>query len=133
MDPGHSSYFLAVPAVLVILLNIVCLVTVIRVVRNKLIFENSFNRNNDIAAKSAKASCSKAKAKTKCLVGYSVNTAVNVNSYTRFIVFAIELRGLQAVLILVPVFGLHFLLLPVRPRTGSQLEYCYEVSSAIMP
>ena len=97
MDPGHSSYFLAVPAVLVILLNIVCLVTVIRVVRNKLIFENSFNRNNDIAAKSAKASCSKAKATQKTqMVGQmvksisTVNTAVKVNSYTGFIVLPLS-------------------------------------------
>ena len=79
MDPGHSSYFLAVPAVLVILLNIVCLVTVIRVVRNKLIFENSFNRNNDIAAKSAKASCSKAKATQKTqVVGQMVKSISKV-------------------------------------------------------
>ena len=37
------------------------------------------------------------------------------------------LQSARAVVILVPIFGLHFLLLPIRPVKGSSLEYTYEV------
>ena len=30
-------------------------------------------------------------------------------------------------MILIPIFGIHFLLLPMRPLKGSSLEYPYEV------
>ena len=43
----------------------------------------------------------------------------------------ISLKSARAVLILIPIFGLHFLLLPMRPETGSYLEYAYEVVSCI--
>ena len=90
MDHGQSMIFLAVPVIIVILINIFFLCSVINVLRSKLIFENNFNKNNDITLKSA-----------------------------------------RAVLILVPIFGVHFLLLPMRPETGSNLEYVYEVIASI--
>ena len=37
------------------------------------------------------------------------------------------MKSARAVLILIPIFGVHFLLIPMRPETGSQLEYVYEV------
>ena len=43
----------------------------------------------------------------------------------------ISMKSARAVLILIPIFGLHFLLIPMRPDTGSQLEYVYEVVSCI--
>ena len=32
-------------------------------------------------------------------------------------------------MILIPIFGIHFLLLPMRPLKGSSLEYPYEVGN----
>jgi calcitonin receptor-like len=43
----------------------------------------------------------------------------------------ISMKSARAVLILIPIFGLHFLLIPMRPDTGSQFEYVYEVISCI--
>ena len=39
------------------------------------------------------------------------------------------LISLCKVLILIPIFGVHFLLLPIRPAEGSSLEYTYEVNN----
>jgi hypothetical protein len=35
------------------------------------------------------------------------------------------------VLLTVPILGVYFLLTPVRPETGSSLEYAYEILSAV--
>ena len=43
----------------------------------------------------------------------------------------ISLKSARAVLILIPIFGVHFLLFPMRPEPGSNLEYVYEVFSCI--
>ena len=91
MDNGDSILFLVIPAICPILINIYFLCDVVRVLRSKLIFENTFNKNNrNISMKSARAA-----------------------------------------LILIPVFGLHFLLLPIRPEKGSSMEYVYEVASSL--
>merc|ERR1711971_41650 len=41
------------------------------------------------------------------------------------------MKSASAVLILIPIFGLNFLLLPIRPAEGSRLEYTYEVVSCL--
>ena len=43
----------------------------------------------------------------------------------------VSLKAARAVLILIPIFGVHFLLFPMRPDPGSHLEYVYEVVSCI--
>ena len=43
----------------------------------------------------------------------------------------ITLKSTRAALILFPVFGLHFLLLPIRPEKGSSLEHVYQVFSSL--
>ena len=43
----------------------------------------------------------------------------------------VTFKSARAVLILVPIFGLHFLLMPIRPDAGSRLEYVYEVIASI--
>ena len=43
----------------------------------------------------------------------------------------ITVKSVRAVLFLVPIFGLQFLLLPIRPSRGSQFEYGYEIISSI--
>ena len=91
MEPNSQSMiFLAVPVITVIIINIYFLYSVVTVLRNKLRFENNFNKKNDVNFKSAKA-----------------------------------------VLILIPIFGLQFLLMPMRPEQGSTLEYVYEVISSV--
>ena len=44
---------------------------------------------------------------------------------------AITLKSVRAVFILIPILGLHFLLLPIRPTKGSSFEYGYEVISSL--
>ena len=91
MEPNSQSMiFLAVPVITVIIINIYFLYSVVTVLRNKLRFENNFNKKNDVNSKSVKA-----------------------------------------VLILIPIFGLHYLLMPMRPERGSILEYVYEVISSV--
>ena len=43
----------------------------------------------------------------------------------------VALKSARAVIILIPIFGLHFLLLPIRPSKGSQFEYGYEIISSL--
>ena len=43
----------------------------------------------------------------------------------------VTFKSAKAVLILIPIFGLHFLLMPMRPEPGSILEYVYEVVSSV--
>ena len=43
----------------------------------------------------------------------------------------VNFKSARAVLILIPIFGLHFLLMPMRPEPGSTLEYVYEVVSSV--
>ncbi|XP_059094857.1 calcitonin gene-related peptide type 1 receptor-like [Tigriopus californicus] len=50
----------------------------------------------------------------------------NVNSST-----ATTMKAARAALMLVPILGLHFMLLPMRPKDGSALEYVYEVVSSV--
>ena len=102
MDPGNSIIFLAVPAILVFILNIFFLCNVIQVLQSKLQFETVYN--------SAQRG----------------GSGISTGSTT-----AITLKSARAVIILIPIFGLHFLLLPVRPTRGSSLEYGYEVISSL--
>ena len=41
------------------------------------------------------------------------------------------MKAARAALMLVPILGLHFILLPMRPQPGTSLEYVYEVVSAV--
>ncbi len=41
------------------------------------------------------------------------------------------MQAARAALMLVPILGLHFILLPMRPEAGSALEPVYEVVSAV--
>ena len=43
----------------------------------------------------------------------------------------INLKSAKAVLMLIPIFGLQFLLLPVSPAEGSSLENLYQVFSSL--
>ena len=97
MDLGNSIIFLAVPAILVLILNIFFLCNVIQVLQSKLQLEvyNSAQRDGSEA---------------------------RTGSTT-----AITLKSVRAVFILIPILGLHFLLLPIRPTKGSSFEYGYEV------
>ena len=40
-------------------------------------------------------------------------------------------KSTKAVFILIPIFGLQFLLLPIRPSKDSPLEYIYQVVSSL--
>merc|ERR550534_3578028 len=91
MDYGSSIFILALPALLVIILNIFFLASVVNVLWSKLEFERNFSRKH----------------KNKAM------------------------KSARAVLILIPIFGVHFLLLPIRPAEGSSLEYTYEVVSCL--
>ena len=42
-----------------------------------------------------------------------------------------SMKAARAALMLIPILGVHFLLLPMRPDSGTTLEYIYEIASAI--
>ena len=54
----------------------------------------------------------------------SSSSGVNSSSAT-------TMKAARAALMLVPILGLHFILLPMRPEPGSTLEYIYEIVSAV--
>ena len=103
MDPGYSVIFLSIPAIIVISLNIFFLFNVIRVLKSKLQFHTRIVGRDSIR---------------------STNGAYSSSS-------RVTLRSVRAIIILVPIFGLHFILLPVRPSKGSSLEYAYEILSSM--
>ena len=103
MDPGHSVIFLSLPAILVIALNMFFLFNVIRILKSKLEFQTRVLGRGSIRSGSSSGSSS------------GRNT----------------LRSARAIMILVPIFGLHFILLPVRPEKGSSLEYAYDILSSV--
>ena len=89
---GRSIVFLATPAVTTMILNVFFLVCVLMVLRDQLLFGNTFSRkNNDV-----------------------------------------NMKTVRAVIILVPILGLHFLIMPMRPERGSSLEMIYEVTKLIL-
>ena len=103
MDPGYSVIFLSLPAILVIALNMFFLFNVIRILKSKLEFQTRVLGRGSIRSGSSSSSSS------------GRNT----------------LRSARAIIILVPIFGLHFILLPVRPEKGSSLEYAYDILSSV--
>ena len=42
-----------------------------------------------------------------------------------------SMKAARAALMLIPILGIHFVLLPMRPEAGTSLEYVYEIASAI--
>jgi len=98
---GPSRWFLGLPVVIVITINTLFLFNVIRILRGKI-------EANNIRAPTAFRSRS--------------NSTANITSV---------LHQAKAALILIPILGLHFILLPIRPPRGTQLEYIYEVLSCL--
>ena len=105
MDPGHSVTFLSIPAITVIILNMFFLFNVIRILKSKLEFQ------------------------TRVVLRGSIRSGSNISS--NYSSGRVTLRSVRAVIILVPIFGLHFILLPVRPGKDSIMEYAYEILSSV--
>ena len=95
MDTGSSVWFLAVPVILVIAINIFCLYDVLKIIQAKIQFQSNFV------------------------------------SSRRSISVPITIKSIKAAFILIPIFGLQFLLLPFRPPKGSSLEDFYQIFSSL--
>ena len=93
MDMGDSNWFIAVPVILVILLNIIFLFNVIRIIRGKLRSISEQNRADNKIQDTMKQA--------------------------------------RAVMFLVPILGINFMLLPIRPAQDSSMEYFYEILSVV--
>ena len=89
MDMGVSSWFVGIPVLIIMLINVAILVNVIIVLRSKLREETSHTRRNS-------------------------------RSFT-------HIKQLKAVCVLVPVLGIHFFLVPIRPEPGTKMEYSYDL------
>ena len=89
VDMGESSWFVGVPVVMIMLVNIAMLINVIVVLRSKLREESSNLRRNSW--------------------------------------IVTNIKQLKAVCFLVPVLGLHFILVPIRPSPDSHLERAYDL------
>ena len=97
---GETNLFLAIPVVLIIILNVVFLSSVIKMLRSKLEAEpQTQNRNRR-------------------------NTAHTVNRAT--------LKQARAALFLIPILGINYLILPIRPdsdNTSLFLQRLYDIVS----
>ena len=91
MDLGESVWFIGVPVLIIILLNVVIMVNVIITIRSKITQPPTVFGGRP----------------TRLSRGYS--------------------KHLRAVCVLVPVLGIHFLLVPVRPEPKSPYEYSYDL------
>ena len=89
MDLGFSSWFVGVPVLIIMIINVVMLINVIIVLRSKLQEEGNPSRRNS-------------------------------RSFT-------HIKLLKAVCVLVPVLGIHFFLVPIRPEQKSQMEHAYDL------
>ena len=96
MDTGSSVWFLAVPVILVIIVNVFCLCNVLKIIQSKLQFQSNF-----------------------------------YVSSRRSMSVPITIKSIKAAVILIPIFGLQFLLLPIRPSKGSWLEDSYHIFSSL--
>ena len=89
MDLGFSSWFVGVPVLIIMIINVAMLINVIIVLRSKLQEAGNTNRRNS-------------------------------RSFT-------HIKQLKAVCFLVPVLGIHFFLVPIRPEQKSQMEHAYDL------
>ena len=93
MDMGDSNWFLGVPDIIVILLNIIFLANVIYILRSKL------------------------------------NSVIHRSRSER--VQEVMMKQARATLFLMPILGVNYLLVPIRPTEGSTLENSYDVMVAV--
>ena len=93
MDIGHSNWFLAIPVIIVIVLNVIFLSNVMCILRSKLNI-----------------------------------SSVNSSSDSRNLDF---LKQTRAAMILIPILGLNFLLLPMRPENNPPFERFYDILSTL--
>ena len=93
MDIGDSNWFLGVPVIIVILLNIIFLANVIYILRSKL--NSVINHSRSERAQEA------------------------------------TMKQARATLFLVPILGVNYLFVPIRPAEGSHLEGSYDVLVAV--
>ena len=89
MDMGDSNWFIAIPVIIVIILNIIFLYNVIHILRGKLSISTGDSTSHD------------------------------------------NIKQARAILFLIPILGINFMLLPIRPSDDSPLEYFYDILSTI--
>ena len=89
MDMGDSNWIIAIPVIIVIILNIIFLSNVIHILRGKLSISTGDSTSHD------------------------------------------NIKQARAVLFLIPILGINFMLLPIRPSDDSPLEYFYDILSTI--
>ena len=89
MDMGDSNWFIAIPVIIVIILNIIFLSNVIHILRRKLSISTGDSTSHD------------------------------------------NIKQARAVLFLIPILGINFMLLPIRPSEESPLEYLYDILSTV--
>ena len=91
MDLGESVWFIGVPVLIIIILNVIIMINVIITIRSKI---------------------------TQPPTVFGGRPSSLSRGYT---------KHLRAVCVLVPVLGIHFLLVPVRPEPKSPYEYSYDL------
>lgn len=96
MDTGDSIWFLAVPVIMAITINLMIVINVIRLIKRKRHLESDDSQ----------------------VTGGPNNMAST-------------LKAARAALMLIPILGIHFLMMPIRPQQGTTLEYFYEVFAAV--
>jgi len=92
MDQGDSNWFLGIPVIIIIILNIYFLARVLIIQRAKL---NDYTVSQDTFGSEVTA------------------------------------KQTRAAMFLIPILGINFLLLPIRPAGGSSFEYFYDIVSTI--
>ena len=108
MQKGNSYIFLYVPVLSIIILNLILLGIVLKIIKTSITFQQVHRQR-----------------------GSDANSDTRSQSSLEAPRLAAARQSSRAVLMLAPVFGLHFLLLPVIPEPDSAWEKVHAVISAL--
>ena len=119
MDLGDSNWFLGVPVIIIIVLNIVFLTKVLIIQRAKLRWAiGKFSRNDFLIVYFSLSSNS-----STSTVADTSNSSGSITDVT--------VKQTRAAMFLIPILGINFLLLPIRPEPGSSVENFYDIVSTV--
>ena len=107
MGKGDSDIFLYIPVLIIILLNLITLANIVRIIKTSTTFQQLHRQRS------------------------SANSDPRSQSGSEAPRLTVARQSSRAVLMLAPVFGLHFLLLPVSPDQDSAWEKVHAVISAV--
>ena len=112
---GDSMWFLGIPVIVIIFINLIFLINVIRVIKRKREFETTGTSTNRLEVHNTS----------------EIRTLESTDEVNRDQLNRSTYKAARAALLLIPILGVHFVLFPMRPKSGDWMAYPYEICSCI--